>query len=626
MGDSTIRRIWQVARRARLEIIVIIALGLAVFAPGLGNRPLVDWDEATYAQVAHELVANGRYLELSWNGAPYLKKPPLLFWTVAGSFKTFGESEFSARLPSALCAMLTMLLLYASGCEGGRRISGLFAATIPLGFYFFVARGGRECATDPFLIMFSTLAMYAALKARTAGRWLVVAGAALGLAILSKGAAGLIALIAIVLAALLVPEFSTIGQSGIAVILAVAALVAGPWFAYEAAYNPLFWKTFVGQETLQRVLTHLEAETQPAYYTLLILVKEVYWLFPIALPLTLIAATSARDGVWRALRSLPPAIALWTLWLLVALAAAFAVQTRLAWYVLPALMPAALLAGAILGYAFSHRGSRLWLSTGALTVAMLLAQVPYRVWSITTTLATEHARSLPSFMLALRARETALVGSAGELYFAGIGLPTLVYYSGLHCNFVRPQELTEAGDPTDDSAPVSMRAHDLVLLPADGDAMLIANYDDEWQNGSTAQWPAAPSRPSGDSAPWASPSDCAWRFAPSLGERPGAHVQGSGACGRQSIAPCQSVVGGRTFAGGGGVNREALRPAVRKVVFLQVRQGVARARQRGTLRRPTGGNRCAIRARANRRQDGSRRFAACERCAKIRWFPTNATK
>ena len=86
----------------RIEIILIVALGVAVFAPGLARAPLLDWDEATYVQVVRESIANRNYLEFSWNGAPYLKKPPMLFWIVAGSFKAFGESEFAARLPSML--------------------------------------------------------------------------------------------------------------------------------------------------------------------------------------------------------------------------------------------------------------------------------------------------------------------------------------------------------------------------------------------------------------------------------------------------------------------------------------------------------------------------------------------
>src|SRR5579864_6062089 len=92
----------RMASRFRIEIPLIILLGALAFGPRMKSAPLVDWDEATYAQVAHEAIASGNYLDLTWNGAPYLKKPPALFWMIALSFKTLGEGEFAARLPSVL--------------------------------------------------------------------------------------------------------------------------------------------------------------------------------------------------------------------------------------------------------------------------------------------------------------------------------------------------------------------------------------------------------------------------------------------------------------------------------------------------------------------------------------------
>ena len=116
----------------RLELIIVLVLGFAVLAWRMDEAPLVDWDEATYAEVAHEAVANGQYLSFTWNGKPYMKKPPLLFWMVAGSFKIFGESEWSARLPSVIMGIATLLLIYLSADAAAGRLAGTFAALIPL--------------------------------------------------------------------------------------------------------------------------------------------------------------------------------------------------------------------------------------------------------------------------------------------------------------------------------------------------------------------------------------------------------------------------------------------------------------------------------------------------------------
>src|SRR5208283_1781822 len=125
--------------RIRIELFAIVLLGLAALTVGMSEAPLVDWDEATYAEVAHEAVGSGSYLHLTWNGDPYLKKP---------------------RLPSVAAGIGTLLLLYFSAAAVVGRLGGLFAGLLPLGFYFFIARGGRECATDGPLVFFSTLAVF----------------------------------------------------------------------------------------------------------------------------------------------------------------------------------------------------------------------------------------------------------------------------------------------------------------------------------------------------------------------------------------------------------------------------------------------------------------------------------
>ena len=144
--------------RFRFELILILALGGLALGSGMTAAPLVDWDEATYAEVAHEAIANHSYLDFTWNGQGYVKKPPLLFWALIGSFKVLGESEFAARLPSVAAGLATLLLIYLTGAGAAGRLAGTLAALAPLQFYFFVARGGRDCATDAPLLFFLTLA------------------------------------------------------------------------------------------------------------------------------------------------------------------------------------------------------------------------------------------------------------------------------------------------------------------------------------------------------------------------------------------------------------------------------------------------------------------------------------
>jgi len=418
----------------------------------------------------------------TWNGESYLKKPPLLFWTLAGSFKAFGENEFAARLPSVAMGLGTLLLTYAMAAEVFGRLTGLFAAMVPLGFYFFVARGGRECATDAPLIFFSTLAIFALARARIHRRWTPLVGAACGLAMLSKGAAGLIPLTVGAISIVALPAFSESGLIGLAYAVTAAACVAAPWFLYQAIHNgSLFWSTYVKQETLMRIASHLEGKPAAAGFTWHTLINEVRYLRPLLLPLAGLGIAALHQGLLSALRRIPAPVVLWLLWFAVAFIAACAVQTKLGWYLLPALIPAALLAAAILAGAFIQGGSaRNYCRPLAATALVLLTLSTPRRWArIDSGFALQRARSRPSYEMAMRSKALAAIHGGGELYFAGVPLPTMVYYSGMRCHFVSPSEpdfeLADLG-----GNPISVSYHELVLRDPNGVVTAVDNFGEEW--------------------------------------------------------------------------------------------------------------------------------------------------
>ncbi|HEV3111861.1 MAG TPA: glycosyltransferase family 39 protein [Candidatus Binataceae bacterium] len=468
--------------RLPLEIVFVALLGTLALTVNIGQRPLVDWDEATYAQVAHEALARHQILDLSWNGAPYVKKPPLLFWMVTVSFRLLGESELSARLPSVIVGIGTLILIYLFAAPVLGRLGGLLAGIVPLGFYFFIARGGRECATDAPLIFFSTLAIYALARGPQKRLWLSLSGVACGLAILSKGLAGVLPLIVAAGAFWFIPGFSGAGLGGMIWIITGAAAVAGPWCIYEALFNyPVFLANFVGYETLRRVTTHLEDDQLGADFALVTFGSEIEHLWPLILPLAAYTVGALRNGLMASLRRVPSAVWLWLWWLAVTLAASCAVQTRLPWYVLPALVPTALLAAAVPAYAL--RGPNIRTASVVLAVAALVLialHAPKRWHTINQTAQRQRALSMPSYVLGIKARNANGADPGGELFFAGVSLPTLVYYSAMRCNFVETSELAHVELVGAAAVPDAIHWHDLVLLDPNGKADVIGNLDHEW--------------------------------------------------------------------------------------------------------------------------------------------------
>src|SRR5262245_44895519 len=88
----------------------VLAAALALL-PALGRMPLTDPDEARYAETSREMLRGGDLVVPRFDGAPRLSKPPLIYWAQSGAFSTLGESESSARIPSLLSAIATLILV-----------------------------------------------------------------------------------------------------------------------------------------------------------------------------------------------------------------------------------------------------------------------------------------------------------------------------------------------------------------------------------------------------------------------------------------------------------------------------------------------------------------------------------
>src|SRR5258708_31531914 len=94
---------------------LLVLVCTLIFWWRLGSLGLIDPDEPFYAQTAHEMVATGDWVTPQIFGHPQFEKPIFFYWLTAASFKVFGESEFSARLSSALPGPVLVLLAYAFG-------------------------------------------------------------------------------------------------------------------------------------------------------------------------------------------------------------------------------------------------------------------------------------------------------------------------------------------------------------------------------------------------------------------------------------------------------------------------------------------------------------------------------
>ena len=170
--------------------VVLVILGASLLRLGLASITDLGLDEA-YA------LAVGRQFQLSW-----FDHPPLTFWIVGALAALFGPDvpAFVLRLPFiALSAATTWLLFRLTARHFGDR-AGLWAAFLFTAAPFFFLSAGSWLVPDGPLCFFLVVAALAlsnvVLDQDRAPHWRdwLIAGVALGLALLSKYHAALFAL------------------------------------------------------------------------------------------------------------------------------------------------------------------------------------------------------------------------------------------------------------------------------------------------------------------------------------------------------------------------------------------------------------------------------------------------
>ncbi|MEO8223701.1 MAG: glycosyltransferase family 39 protein, partial [Gammaproteobacteria bacterium] len=149
-------------------------------------------DEPLIAEVAREMLASGDWVVPRLQGTPFLEKPPLHYMAVAVSYRTFGVSPMSARLPVALAALLATLATYLLGARLFDRRTGFWGALLlPTGYMFL--RTAAFCVVDGMLALWVVAGFLAASYAFGEDRrpWAIPAlYTAAALAFLTKGPVG----------------------------------------------------------------------------------------------------------------------------------------------------------------------------------------------------------------------------------------------------------------------------------------------------------------------------------------------------------------------------------------------------------------------------------------------------
>jgi 4-amino-4-deoxy-L-arabinose transferase-like glycosyltransferase len=268
MARMSTKRIWW----------LVIAVALIWFA-NLEYRKLIKPDEGRYAEIPREMVVSGNWVTPRLNDLKYFEKPPLQYWATATAYEVFGQHQWTSRLWTGLTGFAGILLVWFAGLRlFGREAAGY--AAVLLGSSMLYVLMGHINTLDMGVTFFLTLGIAGLLlgQAQTHKKiqrnWMLLAWAALGLAVLSKGLMGLVLPgTALFLYAVVQRDFSVFKRMHWLAGLAVFLLITAPWFYLVMKANPEFFQRFFIYEHYTRFTTKELGRFQPWYYFIPVLLS-----------------------------------------------------------------------------------------------------------------------------------------------------------------------------------------------------------------------------------------------------------------------------------------------------------------------------------------------------------------
>ncbi len=144
-------------RKVYLNYLLLLLLIFPIVFLKLGSFHMRWWDESMFAVNSYEMMHNGKWFSLYYDNFPdyFNTKPPLTSWLQILSVKCFGYTEFAVRLPSAMAACCSVLIIFRFSVKHFDYLWAWIAALILLtSFGFIHYHTARTADSDSLLTLF----------------------------------------------------------------------------------------------------------------------------------------------------------------------------------------------------------------------------------------------------------------------------------------------------------------------------------------------------------------------------------------------------------------------------------------------------------------------------------------
>ena len=284
---------------------MLLLLCLAVYLPGLTSIPVIDRDEARFAQASRQMLESGDWVIPRVQDRPRLNKPPLIYWLQASAAWVLSSGDVSRdaiwmyRVPSVLAAIGTVFVTWLLAW----RLSGpsvAFLAASLLAVCPLVAFDAHQARADQVLLFFTTATMaslWACWHATHRGQmpgwgWVLAFWLSLAAGIMTKGpitplVAGLCVLTVCLVSRSWRWVWSLRPMLGTVIVLAAV----GPWvWAVASRFGLAEYARLVWAETMGRAGGSSEGHWGPPGMHAVLLIA-LFW------PGSLTTARAVRDAL-----------------------------------------------------------------------------------------------------------------------------------------------------------------------------------------------------------------------------------------------------------------------------------------------------------------------------------------
>ncbi|VVN81776.1 lipid IV(A) 4-amino-4-deoxy-L-arabinosyltransferase [Pseudomonas fluorescens] len=325
----------------RWALPLLLGLFLLGYLLPMGTHGLWIPDETRYAQISQDMLLSGNWVSPHFMSLRYFEKPVAGYWMIALGQALFGDNLFGVRIASALSTGLSVMLCYLIARRLWNEPRKSFACALLYMSFTVVAGAAGYANLDPqftFWVNLSLVALWFALDIAARARRLIAwatLGLACGMGFLTKG---FLAWLLPVLIALPWMLWQKRGRELLIygpVAIAVALVVSLPWALAVHAQEPDYWRFFFWQEHIRRFASDDAQHDAPWWFYLPLLVA-------FSLPWMALLPSALRQA-WQTRRQ--ENVAFLLLWLLMPLLFFSISNGKLPSYILPCLLPLALLLG-----------------------------------------------------------------------------------------------------------------------------------------------------------------------------------------------------------------------------------------------------------------------------------------